>query len=137
VKALFMALLKRKASWTATNAGSGGLPGVELVLPHVALLLVNLMAVVVGVNALTMRGADTTGIMLSLVWASIYVLVLGRVVGEAVFAPRHFKERLERRKAGARLSRALPWPSRTEGADEVIDLTVEQTSRPTSPAQGS
>ncbi|WP_239151461.1 glycosyltransferase family 2 protein [Virgisporangium aurantiacum] len=137
VRALFMVLLRRKAGWTATNAGSGGLPGVELVLPHVALLLVNLMAVGVGLNALTMRGADTTGIMLSLVWACIYVLVLGRVIGEAVFAPRHIKERLERRKAGAMLSRALPWPSRTGETDEVIDLTVEQTSRPTSPASRS
>ena len=134
VRALLMVLFKRKTGWTVTNAGSNGLPGVELVLPHVALLLLNLMAIGVGVNALTLRGTDTTGVMLSLIWASIYVLVLGRVIGEAVFAPRHFKERLERRKAGAILSRMLPWPSRTEETDEVIDLTVEQTSRPTSPA---
>jgi len=88
----------------------------------------------VGIRALTLQGTDTTGVVLSMVWASIYVLVLGRVIREAVIAPRHVKERLERRKAGAILSRALPWPVRTEETDEVIDLTVEQTSRPTSPA---
>jgi|RhiMethySRZTD1v2_1073278.scaffolds.fasta_scaffold00655_9 cellulose synthase/poly-beta-1,6-N-acetylglucosamine synthase-like glycosyltransferase len=134
VRALLMVLLKRKARWTVTNAGQSGLPGVELVLPHVALLLLNLMAVGVGIRALTLQGTDTTGVVLSMVWASIYVLVLGRVIREAVIAPRHVKERLERRKAGAILSRALPWPVRTEETDEVIDLTVEQTSRPTSPA---
>jgi cellulose synthase (UDP-forming) len=134
VRALLMALLKRKAKWTVTNAGAGGLPGVELVLPHVFLLLLNLMAIAVGISALRLRGAHVGALALSLVWASIYVLVLGRVIAEAVIAPRVIKERLERRKAGARISWALPWPSRAEEADEVIDLTVEQTSRPTSPS---
>jgi cellulose synthase (UDP-forming) len=134
VRALLMVLLRRKTSWTVTNVGSSGLPGIELVLPHLFLLLVNLVAIAVGVNALRLRGTDLVGVVFSLVWALIYVLVLGRVVGEAVIAPRQIKERLERRKAGALISKALPWPSRADEVDEVIDLTVEQTSRPTSPA---
>jgi cellulose synthase (UDP-forming) len=134
VRALIMAIFKRKVRWTVTNAGPSGLPGVELVLPHVALLLLNAVAVGVGVNMLRLRGTDVPAVVLSMAWATIYVLVLGRVIAEAVIAPRHIKERLERRKAGARSSRALPWPTRTEKADEVIDLTVEQTSRPTSPS---
>jgi cellulose synthase (UDP-forming) len=70
-------------------------------------------------------------------WAAIYVLVLGRVILEAVTAPHLIKQRLERRKAGALLARALPWPRSVDDPDEVIDLTVEQTSRPTSPSLGS
>ena len=123
----------RKVRWTVTNSGPGGLPGVELVLPHVALMLLNVVAIVVGINALRLRGTPVPGVVLSTVWAAIYVVVLGRIIAEAVIAPQQIKARLERRKAGAIISRALPWPSRGDDADEVIDLTVEQTSRPTSP----
>jgi cellulose synthase (UDP-forming) len=133
VRALVMAALKRKARWTVTNAGPSGLPGVELVLPHVALFLLNVVAIIVGINALRLRGTAVPGVVLSTVWAAIYVVVLGRVIAEAVIAPQQIKERLERRKAGALISRALPWPTRTDDADDVIDLTVEQTSRPTTP----
>jgi cellulose synthase (UDP-forming) len=126
VRALIMAIFKRKVRWTVTNAGPRGLPGVELVLPHVFLLLVNLVAVVVGISALRMRGTNIAGVGLSIAWATIYVLVLGRVVAEAVIAPHTIKERLERRKAGVLLARALPWPTRADEADDVIALTVEE-----------
>ena len=58
-RALLMALLKRKASWTVTNARSGVLPGIELVLPHVGLLLLNAVAIGVGlaVSAVSVRQA--------------------------------------------------------------------------------
>jgi cellulose synthase/poly-beta-1,6-N-acetylglucosamine synthase-like glycosyltransferase len=137
VRALIMAIFKRKVRWTVTNAGPRGLPGVELVLPHVFLLLLNLVAVVVGVSALRMRGTNLVGLWLSIAWATIYVLVLGRVVAEAVIAPHTIKERLERRKAGAVLARALPWPTRSDEADDVIALTVEEAGGAPTPTGSS
>lgn len=133
VRALVMAIFKRKVRWTVTNAGKSGLPGVELVLPHVAFLLLNLAAIGVGINALWLRGTLLPGVILSMVWAGIYVLILGRVIAEAVIAPKQIKQRLERRKTGARLMRALPWPTRADDADEVIHLAIEQASHSTSP----
>jgi cellulose synthase (UDP-forming) len=114
-RALTMVLLRRKASWTVTNARSGRLPGVELVLPHVALLLLNLVAIAVGLYAMS----DAPATILAVGWASLHVLVLGRVIAEAVLAPRKEKQRADERKASARRSLALPWPSRN---DEAVDL---------------
>jgi cellulose synthase (UDP-forming) len=129
-KAFVMALFKRKVRWTVTNSGPAGLPGVELVLPHIALLLLNAVAVAVGITMLPLRGTDIAAVGLSIGWAVIYVLVLGRVVAEAVIAPRVIKERLERRKAGALLSRALPWPTRWEEADELVAAANDVSSGP-------
>jgi hypothetical protein len=69
-----------------------------------------------------------------MVWASIYVLVLGRS------SVRRSSLRGTSRSvwSAGRPSDpvpALPWPVRTEETDEVIDLTVEQTSRPRACAQ--
>ncbi|MET8153309.1 glycosyltransferase family 2 protein [Actinoplanes sp. NPDC049668] len=125
VKALFMAMFKRKVRWSVTNSGPTGLPGVELVLPHVALLLLNVVAVAVGISMLPLRGTDVAAVGLSIGWALIYVLVLGRVVAEAVIAPRVIKQRLERRKAGAVLARALPWPARHDQNDVLISQAIE------------
>jgi len=133
VKALVMALFKRKVRWTVTNAGPRGLPGVELVLPHIALLLLNLVAVAVGISMLPLRGTDIAAVGLSIAWAAIYVLVLGRAVAEAVIAPHVIRERLERRKAGAILARALPWPARSDANDELVNAAMEQPA--TAPAQ--
>jgi cellulose synthase (UDP-forming) len=131
VKALVMAIFKRKVRWTVTNAGPRGLPGVELVLPHVALMLLNVVAIAVGISMLSLRGTDIFAVGLSIGWATIYVLVLGRVIAEAIIAPKVIKERLERRKAGAMLARALPWPSRAEETDDLVGLTLEEAA-PTS-----
>jgi cellulose synthase (UDP-forming) len=70
-------------------------------------------------------------------WAAIYVLVLGRVIVEAVIAPQQVKERLERRKAGARVARALPWPARNEDADQVVELAFESAEGRAVPAMKS
>jgi cellulose synthase (UDP-forming) len=117
IRAFVMALLKRKASWTVTNAKSGKLPGIELVLPQVGLLLLNAVSIGVGFATMTDRPAT----ILAATWASLHILVLGRVVGEAVLAPRREQDRLEKRKAGARIARALPWPKRN---DEVVELAL-------------
>jgi cellulose synthase (UDP-forming) len=126
VRAFVFALLKRNVRWTVTNAGPKGLPGVELVLPHVFLFLLNAVAIAVGISMLPLRGTNIAAVGLSIAWATIYVLVLGRVIAEAVIAPRLIKERLERRKAGALLARALPWPSRWEEADAMVSAAVEE-----------
>lgn len=125
VKALIMAIFKRKVRWSVTNAGPTGLPGVELVLPHVALLLLNAVAVAVGISMLPLRGTDVAAVGLSIGWAVIYVVVLGRVVAEAVIAPHVVRERLERRKAGAKLARTLPWPARSDANDEIVNAVVD------------
>ena len=136
VKALVMAIFKRKVRWTVTNAGPTGLPGVELVLPHVTLLLLNAVAVAVGISMLSLRGTDLAAVGLSVVWAAIYVVVLGRVVVEAVIAPHVIKQRLERRKAGASLIRSLPWPARSDANDEMVSAAIEPIT-PAAPPRSS
>lgn len=113
-RALLMALLRRKASWTVTNAKTSGLPGIELVLPHVALLLLNIVSIAVGLVAI--RNLPAT--VLSATWAAIYVLILGRVVFEAVVAPHRESRRLSQRRSGARIALALPWPQRPADLDD-------------------
>jgi cellulose synthase (UDP-forming) len=137
VKAFIFAIFKRKVRWSVTNAGPGGLPGVELVLAHVFLLLLNAVAIVVGISALRLRGTDLVAVGLSVAWATIYVLVLGRVILEAVTAPHTIKARLERRKAGALLARALPWPERADDADDLVALTVEEAGGVPTPSPKS
>jgi cellulose synthase (UDP-forming) len=126
LRALVMAVLGRKAKWTVTNAVAGGLPGVGLVLPHVALLLINVVGIAVGVSALRQPDADVAALVFALVWASLYVLLLIRIIAEAVSEPRTVKARLERRKAGALLARMLPWPDRVNddidvGGDPAVE----------------
>jgi cellulose synthase (UDP-forming) len=126
VRAFIMALFRRKAKWTVTNAVAGGLPGVGVVLPHVALLLINAMGIAVGVSALRQPGADVGALVFALVWATLYVVLLIRIIVEAVSEPRTVKARLERRKAGALLARMLPWPERVnDDIDDAVDLSVE------------
>jgi cellulose synthase (UDP-forming) len=117
LRAFIMALLGRKAKWSVTNAGSGDLPGVGVVFPHVALLLMQGAAIAVGIAALRRPDADVTALVFALVWSSLYVVLLARIVLEAISEPRRVKERLERRKAGAVLARMLPWPERVNDLD--------------------
>jgi cellulose synthase (UDP-forming) len=114
-RALLMVLLRRKASWTVTNARSGGLPGVELVLPQVALLLLNAVSIVVGLSAVT----DPPATVLAVGWAGLHILFLGRIIAEAVLGPRREPGRIEERKAGARIARARPWRSPAAEAAEI------------------
>jgi cellulose synthase (UDP-forming) len=126
VKALIYAIFKKNVKWTVTNAGPRGLPGVELVMPHVFLFLLNVVAIAVGISMVNLRGTDVIGVGISIAWATIWALVLGRVIVEAVIAPQVIKDRLERRKAGARLLRELPWPARKEQSEGMISETMEQ-----------
>ena len=114
-RALLMVLLRRKASWTVTNARAGGLPGVELVLPQIALLLLNAVAIVVGLSAVT----DPPAVALAVGWAVLHMLFLGRVIAEALLGPRREAGRIEERKAGARIARARPWRAPATEATEI------------------
>lgn len=120
-RALLMVLLRRKASWTVTNAKAGKLPGVELVLPQIGLVLLNMVAIAVGLSAMTNPPAT----LLAVGWAALHILILGRVIAEALLAPGRERDLAEERKAGARLLRALPWPAR---ADDVKDDTQPVTA---------
>ncbi len=140
LRAFIMALFGRKAKWTVTNAVSGGLPGVGLVFPQVALLLMEVAAIAVGVAALQRPDADLTAIVFALVWASLYALLLGRIILEAVSEPRRVKERLERRKSGAALARMLPWPERVNDIDHDVDSVphaIEQLDHTLETAEAS
>jgi cellulose synthase (UDP-forming) len=133
LRAFLMALVGRKATWSVTNAGPRGVPGVGLVLPHVALLLLNAMSVAVGIAAVKHRNADVAGIVFALFWAIVYVLLLGRIILEAVSEPRTLKERLERRKAGSHLSRRLPWPERDTETEAAVAADVGSGPIPVTP----
>jgi cellulose synthase (UDP-forming) len=109
-RAFVMVLLGRKAKWSVTNAGSGSLPGVELVLPQIGLALLNAVAIAVGLATMT----DVPATLLACAWALLHIIVLGRVIAEAILAPRREQQRADERRAGARLLRALPWPARRD-----------------------
>ena len=121
VRALVMVLLRRKTSWTVTNAGRSdgrrGVPGIELVLPQTALLMLNVTAIAVGLVAIKNLPAT----ILSVAWALVYVLIHGRIVLTAVLAPSREAGRLANRRSGARIARALPWPKRP---DEAVEQPV-------------
>lgn len=126
LRALVMAIFGRKARWNVTNAGTTGLPGVGLVLPHVALLLLNTVAIFVGVSGFHRPNTNVAASAFAITWATLYVALLARIIVEAVSEPRTVKARLERRRVGALLARALPWPERVHDVDDVIDLAVER-----------
>lgn len=98
-QAALSVLLRRRASWNVTNA-SGAVQSIELVLPQFALLVINLLAIVVGVAAL--RAGDRTGTFLAIGWASLHVLILGRVVAEA------FIDSSRLRRTGSAPASSLP-----------------------------
>lgn len=114
LRALVMVLLRRRTSWSVTNVNSGAPPGIELVLPQVAFLLLNLVSIAVGLTAII----DLPATVLSVIWASMHALILARVVTEAVLDPRREQARSETRKEYARSARSRPWTTRiAERAD--------------------
>lgn len=83
-------------------------------LPQVALLVLNAVAVVVGLAGVT----DPPATAMAIGWAVLHVLVLGRVIAEAVLGPRREAGRVEERKQGARIARDRPWRVRPADAPE-------------------
>lgn len=121
-RALVMAILKRKTGWTVTNAHSSGqLPGIELVLPHVGFVLINLTAIAVGLTVVK----DPPATYLSIAWACLHLLILGRVIVEALRGPRQETHTIARRAAAIRSLLARPWPSRAQlSAEQPVSVPV-------------
>jgi cellulose synthase (UDP-forming) len=102
-KAMFATLFKRQATWSVTNRAGGRVVSLGLVMPHVALLVLNVTAITVGL--LVMQ--DVAATLLSATWALLHVLVLGRMILEV------FLSSADRDHQSARTDR---------GADTVIRL---------------
>jgi cellulose synthase (UDP-forming) len=80
VRALWSVVTRRRATWTVTNRASRSTASLWAVMPLVLLLVLNLTGIAVGVVVM----ADPAPTWLSIGWASLHVLVLGRMIGEAV-----------------------------------------------------
>jgi cellulose synthase (UDP-forming) len=107
LRALLLVLVRRRTSWSVTNAGSRRSPGIELVLPQVAFLLLNLVSIAVGLTAIV----DLPATVLSNIWAFMHVLVLGRVVTAAVLQPRRTQRRIQHYPGSVRGARYRPRPA--------------------------
>ena len=80
VRALWFAIRNRPARWSSTNQAGAGTRSLWVVMPHVALLILNVTAIVVGVVVM----ADPPPTWLCVGWASMIVLILGRMILESV-----------------------------------------------------
>jgi cellulose synthase (UDP-forming) len=80
-RALWATLRDRPAVWRATNS-HGSVRSLWAVMPHVALLTLNATAIAVGVVVM----ADPPPTWLSVGWATMLVLILGRMVLASVAA---------------------------------------------------
>ncbi|SDP69671.1 cellulose synthase (UDP-forming) [Klenkia soli] len=79
-RALVAVLLRRRATWSATNA-SGRVGGnLWSVFPHAVLMTLNAAGIVVGFTVM----ADPATTYLSAFWAGLNVLLLGRIVREGL-----------------------------------------------------
>jgi cellulose synthase (UDP-forming) len=77
----FWATLRRKpAKWSATNQVGAGTRSLWVVMPQVALLLLNATGIVAGLVVM----ADPAPTWLSVAWATMIVLILGRMIVESV-----------------------------------------------------
>lgn len=79
-RALVAVLLKRRATWSATNRAGRSTGNLWSVLPHAFLLVLNVAGIAVGLTVL----ADPATTYLSCFWAGLNVLLLGRIVWEGV-----------------------------------------------------
>jgi cellulose synthase (UDP-forming) len=75
VRALWLTLRGGKSAWRATNSHDGG-RSLWVVMPHVALLLLNVTAIAVGLTVM----ADPAPTWLCVGWASMHALILGRMI---------------------------------------------------------
>src|SRR5205814_5302602 len=91
-RALWATLRKRKATWNATNQAGAGTGSLWAVMPHVALVVLNLTAIVVGLAVM----ADAPPTWLSVGWAGMLVLILGRMIAEVFTRARPAESRAAR-----------------------------------------
>lgn len=79
-KAFWATLRRRTAKWNATNQAGAGSRSLWAVMPQLALVLLNLTGIVVGLVVM----ADPAPTWLSVAWATMIVLILGRIIVESV-----------------------------------------------------
>ena len=79
-RALVATLLHRRGQWKATNQLGTGARSLWVVMPNVALLILNGTAIVVGLIVM----ADPAPTWLSVGWAGMHVVILGRMVVASV-----------------------------------------------------
>jgi cellulose synthase (UDP-forming) len=84
VRALFFAIRNKPATWSSTNQAGASARSLWVVMPHLALLILNVTAIAVGVIVM----ADPPPTWLSVGWASMIVLILGRMILESVTGGR-------------------------------------------------
>src|SRR5205085_6474861 len=84
LRALWATLRDKPARWSATNQYGGGTRSLWVVMPHVALLLLNVTAIAVGLIVM----ADPPPTWLSAGWATMIALILGRMIAESVTGDR-------------------------------------------------
>ena len=77
-RALWATLRGKRATWSVTHRTSARVRSLRAVLPHLALLVLNVTAITVGLVVM----ADPPPTWLSVGWAGAHVLVLGRVIAE-------------------------------------------------------
>jgi cellulose synthase (UDP-forming) len=85
-RALWATVRGKRATWNVTHRTSARVRSLRAVLPHVALLVLNVTAITVGLTVM----ADPPPTWLSAAWASAHVLVLGRVIAEPFTGHRTF-----------------------------------------------
>ena len=79
-RAFVATLRRRSAKWSATNQVGAGTRSLWVVMPQLALVLLNVTGIVVGLTVM----ADPAPTWLSVGWASMIVLILGRIIVESV-----------------------------------------------------
>jgi cellulose synthase (UDP-forming) len=79
-KAFWATVRRKPAKWSVTNQAGGGTRSLWVVMPQLALLLLNVTGIVVGLAVM----ADPAPTWLSVAWATMIVLILGRMIVESV-----------------------------------------------------
>ncbi|GIE99868.1 glycosyltransferase family 2 protein [Paractinoplanes rishiriensis] len=79
-RAFWATLRRRPAKWSATNQVGAGTRSLWVVMPQVALLLLNATGIVAGLVVMD----DPAPTWLSVAWASMIVFILGRMIAESV-----------------------------------------------------
>ncbi|AGL18401.1 glycosyltransferase family 2 protein [Actinoplanes sp. N902-109] len=78
-RALWATLRRKPATWKSTNQAGGGTRSLWVVMPQLALVLLNVTGIVAGLVVM----ADPAPTWLSVAWATMIVLILGRIVIES------------------------------------------------------
>ncbi|RZU48368.1 cellulose synthase (UDP-forming) [Krasilnikovia cinnamomea] len=84
LRALWAVVRNKPATWKVTNSAGTGTRSLWAVMPHVALLVLNVTAITVGLIVM----ADPPPTWLSVGWATMIVLILGRMILESVTGGR-------------------------------------------------